>query len=134
MPEFILAEHGSNSNEVPVTVSEVPESPFAESTTSVRKSEGLLIDALRSELDSFWTTVRKFQYMDVTEVLLALSAFSARAAEIRSNVMRSESRKLNAFRTREIDPFLDHCDFQFRIHSRLQSIREMEFKMSGGGP
>lgn len=132
MPEFILTERGTNANELPTTAYEVADAPSLETRTPVRNSEAQFIDACRSELDSYWGTIRKFQYMDITEVLLSISAFSARAAELRSMLMRSEGRKSNAFRTREIDPFLDHCELQFRIHSRLQSIREMEFKMSGG--
>jgi hypothetical protein len=134
MPEFILTEAGSNADEPPIILNEPPEDPFATSTTSVRDSEKRYLEDLQTELDEYFAAIRKFQSMDISEILLSISAFSARAAEIRSHLMRSESRRLNAFRTREIDPFLQACEFQFRIHSRLQAIRELEFKLSGGAP
>lgn len=111
------------------------EDPFAvESSPEVspapRKSGQL--DVWRSELDSYYSEMRKFESMDPVEVFLRLSAFSARASEIRSVIVRSENRRHTSFRTQEIDPFIDECDRQFKLHSRIQSTREMEFRISGG--
>jgi hypothetical protein len=90
------------------------------------------VDSWRAELDEGYTTMRKFGSMDITDVLLCLSAFSARAAEMRAQCNRVENRKAAAFRTREVDPFLEEVDRQFRIHSRLQAVRQMEWDAMRG--
>lgn len=76
--------------------------------------------------------MRKFQVMDIAEVLLSLSAFSARAAEMRAQLVRVDNRRAAAFRTKEVEPLLEEVDRQFRIHSRLQAVRQMEWDSSKG--
>lgn len=98
--------------------------------TNVERSSW--VDSWRAELDEGYTTMRKFGSMDITDVLLTLSAFSARAAEMRAQCNRVENRKAAAFRSREVDPFLEEVDRQFRIHSRLQSVRQMEWDAMKG--
>lgn len=100
--------------------------------TSPSSSRGTSIDVWRTELDDYYGEMQGFGNMDPVEVFLRLSAYSARASEIRSQIVRSENRRHLSFRTQEIDPFIDECDRQFKLHSRIQATREMEFKMSGG--
>ena len=87
---------------------------------------------MQGELDAYYVLMKQFNLMDTAEVLQQLSSWSARASEMRTQLVRVESRKSNAFRTREVDPFLDECDRQFKIHSRLQSLRELDWKMASG--
>lgn len=96
-----------------------------------RKSNSM--EDWRLELASYLAEMQKFDGMDTTEVFLRLSAFSARAAEIRFSITGGESRRMHAFRTQGVDPFVEECDRQFKLHSRIQAIREMEFRISGGG-
>lgn len=91
-----------------------------------------LVDNWRHELDAYYGVMREFAQMDVTDVLMALSSFSARAAEMRSYLVRRDDRRANALRTKEIDPFLEEVERQFRIHSRLQAVRELEARLVGG--
>lgn len=90
------------------------------------------LQALQQELAGYLRSMQEFPSWDTDEVMRALSAMAARAAEIRLFCVRDNGAKANAFRTKEIDPFLDQCDFQFKVHSRIQSVREMEFRMAGG--
>ncbi len=86
----------------------------------------------REELDTFYQSMREFPLMEIGEVLLSLSSFSARMNGIRSQIVRSESRLMNSFRTKEIDPFIEECDRQFKIHSRLMSVHSLDWEMSRG--
>lgn len=90
------------------------------------------VDTWRGELDSYYQQMHLFQQMEPDEIFVALSAFSARASEIRSHLVRVDTRLHTSFRTREIDPFIDECDRQFKLWSRVQSVKDMEFRMSGG--
>jgi hypothetical protein len=65
------------------------------------------------------------------EIFVRLAGMSARLSEIRFQVVRSDQRVLQAFRTREIDPFLEEVDRQFKIFSRIQTVKEWELKMAG---
>lgn len=86
----------------------------------------------RVELDDYYETMRKFQAIEINDIFMALSAFSARASEIRSLLVRDQSRAANGFRTQEIDPFLAEVDRQFKVWSRIQAINELEVRLSGG--
>lgn len=98
----------------------------------VVQRRGDSIEVYQGELDDYFAEMRGLNGMEPTQVLQKLSSWSARASEIRSQLVRVDSRRSNSFRTREIDPFLEECDRQFRIHSRLQSVRETEWRMAGG--
>ena len=64
---------------------------------------------------------------------MKIASYAAYASEMRGRVVRSESRRMQAFRTRELDPFLDQCEFQFKVWSRYQSVRQMEYDLTRGG-
>lgn len=91
------------------------------------------VEAWREELGAYFAEMQTFESMDLVEIFMRLAAFSARASEMRNQASQSDNRRANAFRSQAIDPFLEACDFQFRVFSRIQSVREMEFKISGGG-
>lgn len=91
------------------------------------------MENLRAEIDEYYAEMALFPQMDLAEIFMRLAAMSARASGIRAQVVRSESRRIAAFRTREIDPLIEECDRQFRLWSRLQSVRQMEADMSRGG-
>lgn len=89
------------------------------------------VNALRAEMDNYYREMNTLNGLDPMEVFQKLSAFSARASEIRAYCFRVESRQAQALRTQMVDPFLEECDRQFKIHSRLQAIRELEFRLVG---
>lgn len=84
------------------------------------------------ELVGFYQTMQRLNSMDLTTVFESLSAWTARASEIRNRIVSSDSRRSNTFRTRQLDPFIDECDRQFKYLSRKQSTYEMDAKLAGG--
>lgn len=90
------------------------------------------VDNVLDELDAYYRSMKEFNDIEATEVLQALSSFSARASEIRSQLQRVDSKRSYALRTKHIDPFIEECDRQFKIHSRIQSIRETDYKLARG--
>lgn len=88
------------------------------------------LEDLQAELDGYYEEMKTLgELPDV--VFLKLAAWSARASEIRSRCVRQESRKMQAFRTREIDPFLEEVDRQYRFYSRIVSVRGQEIQLEG---
>jgi len=64
------------------------------------------------------------------DILQRLSAMSARAGWIRSQVVRSNKREIVLFKSEEVDPFLKQVDLQFRIWSRVAALVKDEYDMS----
>lgn len=91
------------------------------------------ISGWRDELDHYFLSMQQFAQCEVDEIFMTLAGFSARASEIRSRLVRMQTRVSQSFRTQEIDPFLEECDRQFKLWSRVQAVREMDFKLSYGG-
>lgn len=85
----------------------------------------------QQELDEYFTEMKELHGYEPDQVFMRLAGWSARASEIRSQLVRAEGRRAQAFRTREIEPFLDEIDRQFRLHSRVQSVREWDLKLQG---
>lgn len=122
MDEFVLTEAR------PPGVAQIEEDIQAE---RVRPAQGG-IEALREEFDSYMEEMREFHNMLPDEVFRLLSAWSARASELLVQLGRSDRQKFTAFKNREIMPFIEECDRQFKIHSRLQATYEMDLKMTRG--
>lgn len=99
-----------------------------------RTAEQVYIDGLRDELDEYYTGLKTLAHMPPEEVFHWLSAVSARLVEVRAHLHRSESRRCAALRTREVDPLLEEVDRQFKFHSRIAAMNELEWKMQGGAP
>jgi hypothetical protein len=95
-------------------------------------NERMVLAGFERELDEAMAELKKFSGMDPGEVLLSLSSWHARAFEMRTRIQRSSSRRADAFRTRQLDPFMDACEFQFKIHSRLHSVRQFDWDLSKG--
>lgn len=87
----------------------------------------------RAILDQYYAAMRDFSDEDLGDVLMKIAAYSAYAAELRGKIVRSETRRATSFRTKELDPFLTQCEFQFKVWSRYQSVRQMEYDLSKGG-
>lgn len=97
-----------------------------------RDQERPVIAAYRREIDEYIEQIQSFHMAEPDQVLLAVSAVTARLVAIRVELQRSGSQRANKLRTSEVDPILDHLDQQFRIHSRLLAMRDLDFRMSGG--
>jgi hypothetical protein len=91
-----------------------------------------LLENFRDEIFEYYRVMKEFNDMEASEVFRALSAFSARASEVRAVLMQMASKRGDALRLRLIDPFLDECDRQFKVHSRLVAIQEADMRLAGG--
>jgi len=101
--------------------------PKAHQPTPVRRSGRDDLNGWRAELDEFYDVMNCFG-VDEDEIFRSLSGMSARASQMRSQVVRKETRGLQVFRTQEVDPFLKECDRQFKIWSRVFSVSQFEWE------
>ena len=84
----------------------------------------------REEMDSYYKLMETFDSEPVDEVMRALASMTSRFSQIRSWIVRSESRAGTHFRTKEVDPFIEECDRQFKIWSRILSVQSMDWELS----
>jgi hypothetical protein len=112
------------STQVEPDQSTIENHPAASSRVS---AEQQWVVEVRAEIDDYMILLRKLRSLPPEQVFLELSGITARMAEIRMVCVRSESRRLAALRTREIDPLIEECDRQFRFHSRIQAVRSIEW-------
>lgn len=91
------------------------------------------IDDIRQEVDDAHADMRNFYQQEPDEVMRLVSGHLARLVEISKEIRRIEGtvRQLKAIRTNEIDPAMQALFQQFQIHSRLESVRETDFKVAG---
>lgn len=90
------------------------------------------IESMRLELDVWYQQMSEFSAYD-DDIFVKLAGFTARASGLRSQIMRvPESRLLTNFRTKELDPFIEECDRQFRLWSRNHAVQVQEWEMSKG--
>lgn len=88
--------------------------------------------AIRLEVDDYLGRLRGLNSLPSAEVFMTLSAISARLAEIRNRLVRVDNRRFLALRTKEVDPLIDEVDRQFKFHSRIASVRQMEWDATTG--
>ena len=99
------------------------------------QSRPLAFDAIkkwRMEIDEYFSGMHQFSVLEPDEIFMRLSSYSSRVSAIRSVVVRMENRQYTAFRTKELDPFLEECDRQFKFWSRIQSVRTLEWEITRG--
>lgn len=102
--------------------------------TNGHDAERTAMQRFRLELDAYYDDILQYSGMEPDQVLISISGISARLLGIRADLQRSGTARATKFRTSEVDPLLEHLEMQFRIHSRLLSARELDFKMAGGQP
>lgn len=90
------------------------------------------IEAWKKEIAGYYSTMYDFIDTDAIKVFQDLSQFSARASEMRSRIGATASKDWQNFRIRVIDPFIEECDRQFKLHSRITAIQEMDARLAGG--
>lgn len=83
------------------------------------------------ELDDIYALLPQFPTYEPDQVLLLISGWLARMTGIRADLQRSGTTRANTLRTKEVDPLIEALDQQFKIHSRLIAMRELDFKVSG---
>lgn len=89
-----------------------------------------ILSSWREELNSYWDEMLTFEKVDNLEwILRRLSAYAARAGFMYSKTVRSANKQVSDFRTKEIDKFLSAVELQFKIYSRVESVRKSEWEM-----
>lgn len=95
------------------------------------------IPGFQKELMEYLGEMQKFHLKDTGEghnsyyenVLLKLSAYSARSSFIRMLVISSNEEQAKRFRLDIVDPFIKECERQFKIWSRLITYKGLEQDM-----
>lgn len=90
--------------------------------------------SLLAELDQYYAECKDYKDQEPDQVLIHISGVLARLTEVRAGLMRRNKGWAEQLRLKEVDPLLDSVDKQFRIHSRLQAIRQMDFDITRGAP
>jgi hypothetical protein len=98
----------------------------------VNGDDRIAVAAYRDELDDYYRQIVQFREMEPDLVLLTVSGISARLIAIRAQLVRSSSQRANKLRTSEIDPLIDHLKQQAQLHSRLITMRQLDWQLSGG--
>lgn len=86
----------------------------------------------RDELDIYLDKMQDWSSSDPGLVMEEISSIAARLVQIRCDIVRSESRAMQGFRTKEIDPVISQVEFQFKIHSRRLSSMTLEWDVARG--
>ena len=73
--------------------------------------------------------MQEFPKMQPDEIFRSLSGFTARMNFIRTKIVRTENKRYSSFRTKEIEPFITECQFQFKVYSRMHSVTSLEWEM-----
>jgi len=104
------------------------------STADVEPTIGLSINQVRQEIDDAFADMGTFYTKEPDDVIRMCSGHSARLSELRVRIQRVEDmrREWRNVRTREIEPTLEELERQYAAASRLHSIRELDFRLSGG--
>lgn len=95
---------------------------------------GMSINEVRTEIDGVWEAMREFRNQMPDEVMQLAMGYSARLGELRVRISRIEDRNAlwKLLRTREIDPTLEELRLQYQGGSRLESVRDLDFRMESG--
>lgn len=99
------------------------------SDNQVSKSK---IEEFRDELEDYIGEMRNWSPAQGTDVMGYLASMNARAAQMRHWLHGQQNRSAQMFRQNELQDFLDTCEFQFRVYSRIQSVKQSELSLSRG--
>lgn len=105
--------------------------PRGDYSTNYHVTKGDDVATIQDELDLYLDQMQHLNELEPDEVYRRLSSWTARASEIRIQASRTDSASARRLRIEEIDPFLKECERQFSYHSRVQTVREMDYRMAG---
>lgn len=88
------------------------------------------IDKFRNELADYLKEIAGWSAS--ADVLQQIASMHARAAQIRHWLHGQNSPRATNFRKNEVYDFIQTCDFQFRVYSRLEAVRQSEMSMTRG--
>jgi hypothetical protein len=93
------------------------------------------ITEVRQEVDDAFADMKTFLSRNPDEIMRIARGHSARLSELRVRIMRCEDStpQWRSVRQREIEPCLEELREQYACASRLESVRELDWKMESGG-
>lgn len=103
------------------------------SSETARDTLDIFIAKRRKELQGFYEQMKQFENQPPIDTIRDIAQMQARVYEIRNQIIRSKHDMANRFRIDEIDPFLEASKRQFEMWSRVGSLTEMEWRMTGAG-
>lgn len=118
---FILGSTAPDASSVPAGVS------------GPAPGSDLLVAATR-ELSEYHAANQKFSGMDPDEVLVMISAITARLTYLRSCLSDTGSQRARKILSSNLDPLMSNLDLQFRIASRRLTARQFDFEVTRGAP
>lgn len=94
------------------------------------------IVTVRKEVDDAFEDIKMFHNVEPDQVLRYCSGHSARMSELRVLIQRIEviHKQWKPVRVNEVEVCLAELQEQFKIASRLISVRELDFRMTMGAP
>lgn len=103
-------------------------------TTVVNPIIGLSMDQARVEVNDAFEAMQNFLNAEPDDIMRLASGHSARLSYIRVQIMRVEDwdRPWKNVRIREVEPAIEELREQWKNASRLQSVRELDWKMEAG--
>lgn len=88
-------------------------------------------DNVEAELDRYLEVMQKFWQMEPDQVLITISAITARCTELCIHLHRVEHlRTYKRLRTMQAERIILEADRQFRLHSRLIEVRRQDLELS----
>lgn len=102
--------------------------------TSTNSDERSVFAGYIAELDQYYAAALDYEEMEPDQVMAHLSGVLGRLTGMRADLQRRGTSKATQIRTKEVDPLIEMCDRQFKIHSRLQAVRQMDFDITRGAP
>lgn len=87
--------------------------------------------ALQEELDHYYVIMRTFKdgKRPPSEIFLCLSGWTARLSEVKGQLHRENTALASQLRIREVEPFIEECERQYKYHSRRFSGMEFNAKL-----
>ena len=104
------------------------------SLVNSHNSNAARVEQWRTEMDGYLDAMVGWATDDPGTVMEQISSIAARLIQIRCDVVRSESRLMQGFRTKELDPVLAQVEFQFKVASRRLSSHSLEWEVARGQP
>lgn len=96
--------------------------------------EGDLLASTLKELREYHQMNQAFSSMEPDDVLVQISAITARLTYLRACLMDSGGQRAAKIRTSNLDPLMMNLELQFRIASRRLTSHQFDFEVTRGAP
>lgn len=102
----------------------------------MQKSAPVTVDDLHGEIIAMIKQLNSWaknsEHVDLGEVYVGIAGFRSRCFQMKVVALQSKDLSASRFIASEVDPFLDELTEQFKIWSRIGSIRQLDWDMVKG--